>query len=59
MSKQDNHETVLFTQKQYDYMNKAFPERTSAGMTNEELRFYSGQRHLVMFMGTRIQKGNT
>jgi hypothetical protein len=59
MSKEDTTNAVLFTQKQYDYLNKAYPERTSVGMTNDELRFYSGQRHMVMFIGTRIQKGNT
>lgn len=57
MSKSDN-QPVEFTQKQLDYLNKLFPERSATGMTNDELRFYSGQRSLVMFIGTKIQKGH-
>ncbi len=55
MSDKDK-QTVLFTQKQYDYLNRMFPEQASANMTTEALRFYSGQRSMVMFVGTRVQK---
>jgi hypothetical protein len=50
-------DTVLFTQRQYDYLNKMYPELTSNNVTNEVLRFQLGQRSLVQFIGTRIQKG--
>jgi hypothetical protein len=53
----NNDAPVLFTQRQYDYLNKNYPELTSNTKTNEELRFYMGQRSLVQFIGTRIQKG--
>lgn len=55
MSTKDD--TVLFTQRQYDYLNKMYPEVTSNAKTNDELRFALGQRSLVQFIETRIQKG--
>lgn len=58
MSK-DNQGTVLFTERQYEFINKMYPERVLPPTATEaELRFYMGQRSLVMFVRDRIQKGS-
>ncbi len=56
MSKDDNQQPVLFTQRQYEYLNKMYPEKASPSLTNDELRFYLGQRSMVMFIGSKLQR---
>lgn len=58
MSNKDT-QPVLFTQRQYEFLNKLFPERSASGMSNDELRFYSGQRSMVMFVRDKVQKGQS
>jgi hypothetical protein len=56
MSTNDNR-PVGFTQKQFDYLDKMYPERTGGPTTtSDELRFYAGQRSLIQFIKGRIQK---
>lgn len=58
MSNNDT-QTVRFTQKQVDYLNKQFPEvSTNANTTNDALRHMAGQRSVVRFISERIQKDN-
>jgi len=49
---------VKFTVQQYELLNKQFPERILLpSATHEELRFYMGQRSMVLFVKERIQTG--
>lgn len=47
---------IEFTQQQLKFINEAYPEVVGGGQSDAELRYRAGQRSVVLFLATRVQK---